>query len=78
MKNRSAAPRSRWTTTIPRAIAHIATIGARNGSGGRRDRTDRRRLLDEQRPVLGQVARQEHDEDHLEQLGGLAADRAEA
>ena len=35
-KNSSAAPRSRWTTTMPRAIAHIATIGARYGSGGRR------------------------------------------
>jgi hypothetical protein len=33
----SAAPRSRWTTTMPRAIAHIATIGARYGSGGNRD-----------------------------------------
>ena len=35
-KNSSAAPRSRWTTTIPSAIAHIATIGARYGSGGSR------------------------------------------
>ena len=35
-KKSNAAPRSRWTTTIPSAIAHIATIGARYGSGGRR------------------------------------------
>ena len=34
-------------------------------------------LLDEQRPVLRQVAGEEHDEDDLEQLGRLAADRAE-
>ena len=76
-KNSSAAPRSRWTTTIPSAIAHIATIGARYGSGGRRDRPDPGRFLDEQRPVLGEVAREEHDEDHLQQLRRLAADRAE-
>ena len=43
-----------------------------------RDRTEPCRLLDQERPVLGQVAGQEHDEDHLQQLGRLAADRAEA
>ncbi len=62
---------------MPRAIAHIATIGARYGSGGRRDRPDPGRFLDQQRAVLGEVAREEHDEDHLQQLGRLAADRAE-
>ena len=35
-KNRSAAPRSRWTTTMLSAIATITTIGARYGIGGRR------------------------------------------
>ena len=40
-------------------------------------RPDRGRLLDQQRPVLGQVARQEHDQDDLEQLGWLAAQRAD-
>ena len=41
-----------------------------------RERADPRRLLDEQRPVLGQIAGEEHHEDHLEQLRRLAADRA--
>ena len=63
---------------MPRAIAHIATIGARYGSGGRRERPEPRVLLDEQRPVLGQVAREEHDEDDLQQLRRLAAERADA
>ena len=64
-------------TTMPRAIAHIATIGARYGSGGRRSGPDPRVLLDQQRPVLGQVAGQEDDEDDLEQLRRLAAERPE-
>ena len=41
------------------------------------ERPEPRVLLDEQRPVLGQVAGQEDDEDDLEQLGRLAAERAE-
>ena len=41
-------------------------------------RPDPRVLLDEQRPVLGQVAGQEDDEDDLQQLRRLAAERADA
>ena len=64
-------------TTMPRAIAHIATIGARYGSGGRRSGPTPGVLLDEELAVLGQVARQEDDEDDLEELGRLAAQRPE-
>ena len=46
--------------------------------GRQAERADARVLLDEQRPVLGQVAGQEHDEDDLEQLRRLAAERPEA
>ena len=35
-------------------------------------------LVGQQRPVLRQVARQEHDQDDLEQLGRLPADRPDA
>ena len=41
------------------------------------ERPEARVLLDEQRPVLRQVAGQEDDQDHLEQLGRLAAERPE-
>src|SRR6185369_15206708 len=43
--------------------------------GRQGDRADLRRFLDEQRTVLGEVAGQEDDEDHLQELGRLAADR---
>src|SRR6185503_16188557 len=42
-----------------------------------RDRADLGRLFDEQGPVLREVAGEEDHEDHLQQLGRLAADRAD-
>ena len=77
MKNRSAAPRSRWRTTI--AEGDRPHRGHRGEERHRReaDRADPGRLLDEERPVLGQVPGEEDDEDHLEQLGRLAGDRAD-
>jgi hypothetical protein len=62
---------------MPSAIAHIATIGARYASGRHAQRPQPRVLLHQQRPVLGQVAGQEDDQDDLEQLGRLAAERPE-
>ena len=60
---------------MPRAMAHIATIGARYGSGGSRSGPTRVSCSIEQRPVLRQVAGQEDDEDDLEELRRLAAER---
>ena len=62
--------RGRSPTSRPSARGTAAAAGANGPSRGR--------LLDEERPVLGQVAGKEHDEDDLQQLRRLPADRPEA
>ena len=62
-------------TTITSAIAHIASIGARYGRGGRRSGPRRVSCSTMSGPVLGQVAGQEDHQDDLEQLGRLSAQR---